>query len=438
MIRIAAVLVVLLAPLGAASAFGQSEPLAFVNARIYPVDGPTIEQGTLLVQAGKVLAVGPTDRVTVPSDARQVDLSGRVLIPGLVDTHSHVGNFSRPAVPANSDGNESTDPLTPEIRALDAIWPEDPGIRMARAGGITTANIMPGSGNVIGGQTAYVKLRGRTIEEMLIPDTPGGLKMANGENPKKNYGSRDQAPATRMAIAALARQAYLDAQNYLEQRAAGGGKKDKPPKTDLGMEALAEVLAGKRIVHHHTHRADDILTVLRIAEEFDYRVVIQHGTEAWKVADQLAARNIPVSLLVVDSPGGKQEMTRYKASGARILAEAGVKIAIHTDDYINSSRFLLREAALAVRGGLDEATALAAVTRNAADMLDLGDRIGSLAKGKDADFVILSGQPFSSYTQVLETWIEGERVFDRNDPDDLRYATGGFQVAHRYPAGDDE
>lgn len=415
----------------------QDNPLAFVNATIHPVSGDPIERGTLIVGDGKVIAIGSTGDVAIPDDAERIDAAGRTIIPGLVDTHSHVGNYARPSVPANADGNERTDPVTPHLRAIDAIWPGDPGIRMALAGGITTANIMPGSGNVIGGQTAYVKLRGDTIDEMLIPGSIGGMKMANGENPKRNYGSRDKAPQTRMAIAALARQAYLDAQNYADRLAAASGRRAKsdPPKRDLGLESLAQVLDGRRIVQHHTHRADDILTVLRIADEFGYRVVIQHGTEAWKVADELAAADIPVSLIIIDSPGGKHEAMDYNEAGARILAEAGVRIAIHTDDFINSSRFLLREAAMAIRAGLDERTALRAVTQTAADMLDLGERVGSLTPGKDADFVILSGPPFSAYTRVLETWIDGERVFDRADPVDLRYATGGFGVIGRYPEG---
>jgi imidazolonepropionase-like amidohydrolase len=198
------------------------------------------------------------------------------------------------------------------------------------------------------------------------------------------------------------------------------------------------VLDGKRLVQHHSHRADDIMTVLRLAEEFGYQVVIQHGTEAWKVADELAARNIPVSTIVLDSPGGKQEALGLTIAAPARLAEAGVKVAIHTDDFIVNSRFLLRSAALAIRGGLDEATALQAITQNAADMLGLGERLGSLAIGKDADFVILDGPPFSVYTRVDQTWIEGEKVFDRSRPEDLRYATGGFLVADRYPGSGDE
>jgi len=413
--------------------------LIFRGAKIYPVAGPPIERGVIVVEGGKIKAIGPEGQVAIPSGAVVEDLSGQVIIPGLVDTHSHVGIYPRPSVPAHQDGNEQTGPVQPALRAIDAIWPADPGIRMAQAGGVTTANIMPGSANVVGGQTAYVKLRGSTIEEMLIPGTLGGLKMANGENPKKSYGSRHLAPSTRMAEAALARRLFVRAQEYQRKwqayrQAHGEGKTDaKPPERDLELEPVVEALEGKRIVQHHTHRADDILTVLRLAEEFHFRVVIQHGTEAYKLADELARRKVPVSLIVIDAPGGKFETAEFNLAGAAILERAGVKIAIHTDDYINSSRFLIREAALAVREGLSEESALRALTLNGAEMLDLGQRIGSLEPGKDADLVVLSGPPFSVYTRVLATYIEGTKVFDRSRPEDLRYATGGYGVAARYP-----
>jgi imidazolonepropionase-like amidohydrolase len=367
------------------------------------------------------------------------DVSGRVIIPGLVDTHSHVGIYPRPPVPGTADGNEMTGPVQPLLRAVDAIWPADPGIRMAQAGGITTANIMPGSGNVMGGQTAYVKLRGRTIEEMLIPGALGGMKMANGENPTRSYGSRGRAPMTRMAVAALARALFVRAQEYQRkwqayEEARAEGKDATPPERDLALEPVVEILERRRIVQHHTHRADDILTVARLAEEFGFRVVIQHGTEAYLVAGELARRNIPVSMIVIDSPGGKHEATQFDLRALGILERAGVKVAIHTDDFINNSRFFLREGALAVRGGMSTEGALRALTIHGAEMMDLADRLGTLEPGKDADLVVLSGEPFSVYTHVLATYIEGQKVFDRSRPEDRRYATGGFAVAgERYP-----
>ncbi len=422
----------------AQTAPSNQEVIAVHGAKIYTVSGPAIDNGVLLIRGGKIEAVGAEGKVAVPRGARVIDVSGKIIIPGIVDTHSHIGIGSRPSVPANADVNEGTGPIQPGLRALDAIYPADPGIRMALAGGITTANIMPGSGNVIGGQTAYVKLRGKTIDEMLIPGTLGGLKMANGENPK-HYGRENQAPMTRMEEAALARKEFMKAQEYKRKwddynsKAATGDKDAKAPERDLELEPLVQVLEGKRIVQHHTHRADDIMTVLRLAEEFHFRVVIHHGSEAYKVADELARRHIPVTLTITDSPGGKLEATNIDLRAATILDKAGVKVAVNTDDYINNSRFILREAALTVRGGLSEETALRALTINGAEILDLQNRLGTLEPGKDADFVVLSGSPFSAYTRVLETWIEGAKVFDRSRPDDLRYATGGFQLAGRYP-----
>ncbi len=414
------------------------QALVVRGAKVYPISGPPIENGVVVVRAGKIEAVGAAASVAIPADAQVIEASGEVLMPGIVDSHSHIGIIGNPPIPANVDANEGSGPLEPQLRAIDAINPAAPGIRIATAGGITTANIMPGSGNVIGGQTAYVKLRGKTIEDMIIPGTIGGLKMANGENPK-HYGRRDQAPMTRMEVAALARREYTKAQEYKRKwddynKAVAAGSKDaKPPERDLAMEPLVQVLEGKRIVQHHTHRADDIMTVLRIADEFHYRVVIHHGSEAHLVADELARRHIPVTLTIVDSPGGKLEAINVNEHTAAILEKAGVKVAINTDDDINSSRFIIREAALAVRGGMSEEGALRALTINPAEMLDLGNRVGTLEKGKDADFILLSGPPFSVYTKVLETWIEGEKVFDRSNPADLHYATGGYDVANQYP-----
>ena len=416
-----------------------SEQLLVVRgAKIYPISGPPIEKGVLVVRGRKIEAVGPEGSMDVPANARVVDATGKVLMPGIVDSHSHIGIIGNPPVGTNVDANEGSGPIQPQLRAIDAINPDDPGIRIATTGGITTANVMPGSGNVIGGQTAYIKLRGRTIEDMLVPGSIGGMKMANGENPK-HYGRRNQAPMTRMEEAALARSTYIKAQEYkhkwdeYNKQLAAGSKDAKQPERDLGMEALVQVLDGKRIVQHHTHRNDDIMTVLRISDEFHYRVVLHHGTEAYLVADEIAKRHIPVTLTIVDSPGGKLEAINSDFRAAGILERAGVKVAVNTDDDIDSSRFILREAALAAGGGMSEEGALRALTINPAEMLDLGDRLGTLEKGKDADFIILSGHPFSVYTKVLETWIDGEKVFDRSNPADLHYATGGFNVTDRYP-----
>jgi imidazolonepropionase-like amidohydrolase len=422
----------LLAGLSAAPA--QEKALALRHARIHTAAGPLIEDGTLVVQQGKIVAVGPDKDVAVPDGAEVRDVKGAVIIPGLVDTHSHIGIYPRPSVPAHGDGNEMSGPVQPGLRALDAIWPDDPGIRMAVAGAVTTANIMPGSGNVIGGQTVYVKLRGRTIEEMKIADCPvlGGLKMANGENPK-GYGRRSQAPFTRMKVASLQREQFIKAREYQQKWAAyrkdkDEGKTAKAPDVDPAMEPLVEVLERKRTVHFHSHRADDLMTAVRIAEEFGFELVLQHATEGYRIAGELAKRKIPASLTLVDSPGGKPEVVSLIEENAAILNQAGVLVAINTDDFITESRFMLRTGSIAVRGGMPEAEALKALTINPAKMLHLDGRLGSLAKGKDADFAILSGPPFSVYTHVLETFIDGKRAFNRGDHRDWSYQAGGFAV----------
>lgn len=415
-----------------------NKPVALTGAMIYTAAGPVIRRGTLVVHKGKILDVGAVEQVKIPKDAVVRDLSGKVLIPGLVDTHSHIGIYPRPQVPAHSDGNEMTGPVQPGLRALDAIYPDDPGIRMALAGGVTTANIMPGSGNAIGGTTLYVKLRGAFIEMMriLTGGVLGGIKFANGENPKGAYGSKGQAPGTRMKVAALQRDMLVKAQNYKRQwdnyrKGLKAGEKVTPPERDINLEPLVEVLERKRTVHFHCHRADDIMTAVRLAREFNFEIVLQHCTEGYRVAEELAKEGIYVSLTLVDSPGGKPEVMGLLEENAAILSKAGVKVAVNTDDSVTESRFFLRTGAIAVRGGLSEDLALKALTLHGAQMLHLDDRLGSLEKGKDADFVVLSGAPFSVYTQVLETWIEGAKVFDRALHEDWTYQAGGFALARK-------
>jgi len=419
-------------------------PLVFRGARILTAVGPVFDPGVLVIADGKIVDVGPVNKINVPKGAAVEDVSGKVIIPGLVDTHSHLGVYSRPAVEANSDGNEMTGPVQGIVRALDSLNPFDPGIRMANAGGVTTANIMPGSGNVIGGQTIYVKLRGYTPEQMWIasPDVLGGLKMANGENPKRAYGSKGKAPGTRMKIAALQRGEFLKAKDYMAKwdqfrKKLATGEKVSPPDVDIALEPLVEVLQRKRTVHFHTHRADDILTVLRLKDEFGFELVIQHGTESYKVIEAIARHNVPVSMTVVDSPGGKAEVVDMSEQCGAELTRAGIKVMVNTDDPVTESRFLLRTAAITVRGGLSPEQALKALTINPAQALHLDRQVGSLEKGKDADFAILSGEPFSVYSRVLETYIDGKRVFRLADEKDRPFQVGGFALGDRakLPAG---
>lgn len=389
---------------------------AFVGARLIPISGPEIADGVLVVEGGRIAAAGARGEVEVPAGAEVTDVSGMTILPGLVDTHSHVGEV---------EGGDSSDPIQPEARALDSVNVRSPGLQRSQAGGVTTVNVMPGSGHLMSGQTIYLKLRdGDTIDELTFPGEDGrpmgGMKMANGTNSRRD----PPFPGTRAKSAALVRERFLAAQDYLAKREAATGP-DRPAR-DLGHEALAEVLSGQRVVHHHTHRHDDVMTVLRLADEFGFRVVLHHVSDAAKVAEEIAAAGVPVSAILVDSPGGKLEARDLLLENAAALERAGAKVALHSDDWITDSRLFLRMAGLAVRAGMSREGALRAVTLSGAEMLDLADRVGSLEPGKDADFVILSGDPLSVYTRVLETWVEGERVFDLDDPEDRLWAEGGY------------
>lgn len=425
-----------LAALNGQLAQADEPTIVFRGATIHPASGPVIGNGVLVIRSGKIVRVGQASEVQIPDGADVRDVSGKVIIPGLVDSHSHLGVYARPSISANSDGNEMTGPIQGSVRAIDSLNPHDPGIKMAQAGGVTTANVMPGSGNVIGGQTIYVKLRGNSVEEMQIQadGVLGGLKMANGENPKKAYGSKNQAPMTRMKVAALQRTEFMKAREYMRKwqryrEKAATDNNATPPDTDLALQPLVEVLEGKRTVHFHSHRADDILTVLRHKNEFGFDLVLQHGTESYKILPQIAAAKIPVSMTIVDSPGGKSEVMEFiEACGAELTA-AGVPVHVNTDDPVTESRFLLRTAATPVRGGLDTATALKSVTLHPAQALRIAHRVGSLEAGKDADFAVLSGEPFSVYSRVLETWIDGKQVFALSDDKQRLYQTGGFALA---------
>ena len=405
----------------------QDEVQVFRGATVLPIAGPAIASGVLVVHGGAIVEVGGSD-VPTPQGAVQHDLTGRVLLPGLVDSHSHVGSPS---------GGDDSSPLHPDVRALDSIDISSDSFWRARAGGITTVNVMSGSGHLMSGQTVYLKLRdgGRTVEDWLFCDDPlagvcGGMKMANGTNTMRD----PPFPGTRARSAALVRGLYHEARAYVDRRRA----EDEPPaERDLRMEPSAEVLAGDRIVQHHTHRHNDIATVLRLRDEFGFRLVIQHGTEAWKLADEIAAAGVPVSITFIDAPGGKEETLDWSLEIGAILERAGVNVAFNTGDFITDSRLLLRGAALAVRNGMSLAAALEALTLVPARMLGLADRVGSLEAGKDADFVVLSGDPLSVYTTVEQTWVEGRLIYDRSDPEHRRYAVGGHNV-YRATAGEEE
>ncbi|MEP7147631.1 MAG: amidohydrolase family protein [Acidobacteriota bacterium] len=409
---------------------GQSRPIAFINARIIPIAGPVIPHGILLVQDGKIIAVGPSHTIRLAADVEKIDVAGKTIMPGLVDSHSHIGSGS---------GADASGPIQPDVRLLDGINARASSLQRAQSGGITTVNVMPGSGHLDSGQTLYLKLRDNAvkIDDLLIlgPDGKyaGGIKFANGTNSIRAGGGT--FPGTRAKSAALIREQFIKAQEYRDKITKAGTDTTKLPARDLAMEALVEVLDGKRTVHFHTHRHDDILTALRLQKEFGFRIVLQHVSEAWKVADEIARAKVPASIIMIDSPGGKLETVDLSFSNGMALEKAGALVGFHTDDSITDSRWFLRSAGLAVRAGMSYDKALYAMTMANAIMLDLQDRVGSLERGKDADFIILSGEPLSVYTHVLQTWVEGKKVFDRADPKDYLIAVGGLGATNDGDAG---
>ncbi|MCP5110497.1 MAG: amidohydrolase, partial [bacterium] len=275
----------------------QDKPIAFTGARIIPIEGAEIANGTLLIEGGKIRAIGAG--IAIPDDSDRIDVGGKVILPGLVDSHSHIGGI---------DGADRSAPLQPDARVLDSINVRDARIQKAQAGGITTVNVMPGSGHLLSGQTLYLKLRdGMMIDDLLIKNADGGIaggiKMANGTNSRRD----PPFPGTRAKSAALVRAEYIKAREYRDKTARAADDPEKMPARDLRMEALVEVLDGRRIVHHHTHRHDDILTVLRLKQEFGFRVVLHHVSDAWLVAGEISAADVPSSILLLDSPGGKIE-----------------------------------------------------------------------------------------------------------------------------------
>lgn len=404
-------------------AHSQDRPMAFQGAEIIPVTGDAIQNGTLVIENGKITAVGPSSSVEVPGNAEVVDVTGQVLMPGLVDSHSHIGE---------GDGGDRSSAMHPDVRIMDTINPTSDSFKRALSGGITTVNIMPGSGHLMSGQTIYLKPKeANTIEEMLVYSDEengihGGLKMANGTNSIRPGGGA--FPGTRARSAAMIRNLYVKAQEYKAKVDAAAGDPEKMPPRDLQMETLVEVLEGKRIVHNHTHRHDDVLTSIRLADEFGYRMVLHHVSEGGQVADEIAEAGYPASIIVLDSPGGKHEAVNIDYEVGRKLEEAGADFGYHTDDSVTDSRLFLRSGAFGIRAGMSRQKALEALTIANARMMDLSDRVGTLETGKDADFIILNGDPFSVYTQVQQTWIDGKKEWDRSDPEDQKYGVGGEGV----------
>jgi imidazolonepropionase-like amidohydrolase len=387
---------------------------AVVGGRLVPVEGDPIPGGTMLVEGGRITAVGGPE-VVVPAGAEIVDAAGQWVVPGLIDAHTHVGIHEEGNGWAGNDTNETTEAVTAQVRAIDAINPTDLAFADAVAGGILAVNVNPGSANPIGGQTVALRtgFRGRdarTVDAMVLRH-PSGMKSALGENPKRFHGDQKRMPNTRLGTAAVIRRALAAAGDHQAKvdRAASGG--EPGPDRDLVAEALGPVLRRELPWRQHVHRADDIATALRLADEFGYDLVIDHGTEAHLVADLLAERGVPVIIGPLLVSRSKVEVVNRSFDNPGILDRAGVTIAIMTDHPVVPIEHLITQAALSVRAGLDPDAALRALTINPARILGVDDRIGSLAPGKDADFCLWSGDPLDLSQRVLAAYLGGSEIY---------------------------
>ncbi|HIW61819.1 MAG TPA: amidohydrolase [Candidatus Stackebrandtia excrementipullorum] len=381
--------------------------MAFTHATVLPIDAERIDDGVVIVRDGRIDTVGGPD-TPIPADATVHDVSGKWIVPGLVDAHVHLGTNEEGEGWAGQDTNEMTDPVTANVRALDAINPADIGFADAVASGVLAVNVNPGSGNPIGGQTVAIKCVGRTVDEMTLRE-PSGIKSALGENPKRVYGEQKKTPSTRLGTAAVIRGAFVEAQNYLAKIEAAD--EDKPVDRDLKLEALARVLKREIPWRQHCHRADDIATAMRIADEFGYELVLDHGTEAHLLADIVAERDIPVIIGPLMVSRSKVEVRNRSIANPGKLEAAGVTIAITTDHPVVPIGNLIHQAALSVKEGLDRDAAMRALTINPARIMGVDDRIGSLTAGKDADFCIWSGDPLDLYSRVEAAYVDGAEVY---------------------------
>lgn len=385
--------------------------VAIVNGRVVPGTGSPLERGTVLIEDGVITAVGAD--VTVPDGVPTVDATGRWVLPGFVEAHGHVGIDEEAEGWAGDDTNEMTDPNGARLRALDAINPADEGFRDALAGGVTTVVVKPGSGNPIGGQTVAIKTWGRMVDEMLVK-SPVSVKSALGENPKRVYGDKKQLPSTRQGVAAVIRDAFTKAQDYRARRAQAADE-GKPFERDNTCETLLRVLDGELPWCQHTHRADDIATALRLADEFGYRLVVNHATEGYLLADVLAERDVPCIVGPMFTTRSKVELRGRTMANPGLLAQAGVLVAITTDHPVVPINFLVHQATLAVKEGMTAEDALAAITVNPARMLGLDDRVGALAVGLDGDVVLWDGDPLDVMSRAHQVFVRGVPVYEWAD-----------------------
>lgn len=402
-----------------------SRPTALVGATVFTGTGERIEGGTILIRDGRIEAVGA--QLVPPAAYDVIDAAGKFVTPGLIDAHSHLGVYPSPSVPAHSDGNELTDPNTAGVWAEHSVWPQDPGFNLARAGGVTTILVLPGSGNLIGGRSVTLRnIPARTVQDMKFPGAPYGLKMACGENPKRVYGSRNRAPSTRMGNVAGYRAAWINAADYARKwnvyrDKEGRGEKADPPKRDLQLETLAGVLSGEILVENHCYRADEMAQMIGIAHEFGYKITaFHHALEAYKIADILAKEDICVATWA-NWWGSKLEAWDAVEANAPLIHAAGGCAIIKSDDPDVIQR-LNQEAAEALSAGraagleISEADAIKWITLNPAKALGVQKEVGSLEAGKRADLVVWDKNPFSIYARAERVYLDGGVAYDRRDP----------------------
>lgn len=376
---------------------------AFINATIYPIAGPKLEGATLLIEKGKILDVG--QNIQIPVQAEIIDCQGKTILPGWVDAHTHVGLWGEAEGRSSSDGNEGSGSITPQVRGLDAINPAHHSFEDARSIGTTTVQTGPGSGNVLGGELLVIKTAGKVIDQMVLR-APSGLKSALGENPKRFHGQMmKRMPSTRMGSAALLREWLLKGQDYAKKQKEGKGD------FNLSLDHIAKVINREIPLRVHAHRADDIVTAVRIAREFDIDLSIEHCTEGHLIADFLAEAGYPALIGPTLGRRSKFETQNLTFDTPGVLYKAGVKFALMTDHPFVPIPFYNIVGALAVVHGLPEEAALRAMTLSPAEILGVDKRVGSLEKGKDADFVIWSGHPFKTRSRVIATYVEGNEVY---------------------------
>lgn len=403
--------------------------LTGVELRTARADTPRMTNGWILLAEGRIKALGEGP---VPDDIQADEvhaLPGMIVTPGIIDTHSHLGVYAVPNVPAHSDGNEMTGPITAGVRAAESFWPQDPGLQRAVAGGVTTIQVLPGSANLFGGRSVTLKLHpAREVAAMRFPGAPDGLKMACGENPKRVYGGRKQAPATRMGSLFAMRTAWINARRYRHDWAnweAANPNPDEattpPPKRDLMLETLAAVLDGDVLVHVHCYRADEMLQQLKIADEFGFKIrSFHHAVEAYKIRDVLARKEVSVSTWA-DWWGFKMEAHDAIEETLALLHEAGVRGIVHSDSPVGIQR-LNQEAAKALASGrnagvvVDANAALRWLTIHPAWALGIDDQVGTLDVGKMADVVVWDRDPFSVYARAERVYIDGHLRHDATKP----------------------